>query len=234
MGRPDSRLRYSLSFALAASLAAVACTRGAGGTMAEFPSTLPGTQLAVILTGDDGITAIIDTLAQALADDGIPSVVVTPSAASESPDAAGAAIDRVARVHLAHWGRERLLLLGTARGASIAPFVANRLSDDLRDRMDALVLTGLRSRVSFRRQWPEPWRQTPRPTDLPVLPELERLRGHPILCLYRESDGDTFCPSLDPTLAHRDRIPVHRAGVSDGAALAARVARFVPAAARTP
>jgi type IV secretory pathway VirJ component len=206
--------------------------RTAEATVAEYPADGPGDRLALILTGDDGVTTTIASLANHLARAGVPSVVLTPAAASETPDAAGASMDRIARAHLKAWSRDRLLLLGTARGASITPFVANRIGRDLRDRVEGIVLFGLQSRVSFTRRWHQLWRQTPSPTDLPVLPELERLRGLPILCLYRDPARDSFCSSLDPTLAQRELAPARADGESEGAALAARVTRMLPTVTR--
>lgn len=34
-----------------------------------------------------------------------------------------------------------------------------------------------------------------------VLPELEKLRGKNMLCLYGTQDGETICPKLNPGLA---------------------------------
>lgn len=198
--------------------------------MAEYPSRIAGERLALILTGDDGVTASIQALATQLARTGVPAVVLTPDGNADSPDATSAVIDRVARTHLAAWGRGRLLMLGAARGADIIPFVVNRIGDDLRDRVDGIVLFGLESRVSFPHHWRQPWRSTPDPTGLPVLPELERLRGVRMLCLYRNPARETFCSSLDPTLAQRDRAPERADGEREGVALARRVTRFISSA----
>ncbi len=223
-----------LPLVLAGTVCLAGCVRTADATVAEYPTRAPGERLALILTGDDGVTPTIQSLADHLAGDGVPSVVLTPAAASETPDGAAASVDRIARAHLKGWSRDRLLLLGTTRGASIAPFVVNRMGRDLRERVEGIVLFGLQSRVSFTRRWHQPWRQTPSPTDLPVLPELERLRGLQILCLYRDMVRDTFCSSLDPTLAQRELAPDRADSESEGAALAARVNRFLPPGVRAP
>lgn len=234
MRRTRAPIFLTLPLVLAATLGTAGCVRTAEATVAEYPAHAPGDRLALILTGDDGVTPTIQSLADHLANAGVPSVVLTPAAASETPDAAGASIDRIARAHLKDWSRDRLVLYGTARGASITPFVANRMGRDLRDRVEGIVLFGLQSRVSFTRRWQKLWRQTPSPTDLPVLPELERLRGTPIVCLYRDPSRDSFCPSLDPTLAEREPAPSRPDDESEGAALAARVTRMLPSETRAP
>ena len=196
--------------------------------VSEFPSSVAGSRLALILTGDAGPTAPVRDLARVLARAGLPSLAVAPEADRASPARAGVAIDQLLRDHLARWDRQHVLVIGYARGAGMAPFVANRIGRDLRSRIDGLVLVGLAPRVSFRRRWGDRWRRGPRPTDLPVLPELERLRGIPVLCLYKEGeDGDAFCSSLEPGLVHREVRPILEDGETEGTAVARRVLDFV-------
>ena len=205
----------------------VAHRRGDAEPVAEFPTALQGSRLAFVFAGDDGATAAMRELARRLARAGVPSVVVASGDAPDSPTATGNEIDRLVRQHLSEWGRERLLLIGAARGAGMLPFVANRMGRDLRDRVDAIVLVDVPERVSFRREWKRPWRAVPRPTDLPILPELERMRGIPLLCLYERGDRDAFCPSLDPALVKRESSPRGVSWGADGSALARRVLAFV-------
>ncbi|MCC6930706.1 MAG: hypothetical protein IT359_17080 [Gemmatimonadaceae bacterium] len=218
--------RIAVPLLLAASAALASCRPGRAEPVAEFPSTTQGARLAFVFTGDDGATAAIRELARRLARAGIPSVVVASDDTPDSPRATGDEIDRLVRQHLSEWDRDRLLLIGAARGAGMLPFVANRMGRDLRDRVDAIVLVDVPERVSFRREWKRPWRADPSPTDLPILPELERMRGIPLLCLYERGDRDAFCPSLDPALVKRDVAPHSVSWDDDGGELARRVLSF--------
>lgn len=218
--------RIAVPLLLAGGAWLTSCRHGDAEPVAEFPSARQGARLAFVFAGDDGATAAIRELARRLAHAGVPSVVVESGAAPDSPRATGDEIDRLVRQHLSAWGRERLLLIGAARGAGMLPFVANRMGRDLRDRVDAIVLVDVPERVSFRREWTRPWRAVPRPTDLPILPELERMRGIPLLCLYERGDRDAFCPSLDPALVKREAAPRSVSWGSDGDALARRVLAF--------
>lgn len=211
---------------LAGSAWLLTCRRGDAEPVAEYPARSSGARLALVFTGDDGLTPAMRTLARDLAAGGVPSVVFTIAGWSESPDAASAAMGAIVRQHLTKWSRERLLLLGSARGAGMAPFVANRMGRDLRDRVDAVILLDPPERVSFHRRWQGPWRAAPRPTDLPLLPELERMRGIPLLCLYRRDDRDAFCPTLEPALVRRELAPRTNSGHRAGDAIAARVLAF--------
>lgn len=218
--------RQLASAALAMGVLLAACDGAAAGVVSEFPPGATGPRLAVIVTGDDGATSMIRALARHLATDGLPSVVLSPTDSLVSPGATSAAIERVVRAHMAQWHRERIVVVGVARGASMAPFVANRLSSDLRSRVDAVIMREPRPRVSLRRRWRVPWRSGARPTDIPLLPELERMRGTPLLCLYRAGERDAFCPSLDGTLAQREVDPAPGDDERAGALLARRVLAF--------
>jgi len=41
------------------------------------------------------------------------------------------------------------------------------------------------------------WRDAP----YPLLPEVQKLAGHPMLCVYGAKEGDTLCPDLPAGLA---------------------------------
>lgn len=225
-------VRYSGFFVTACVVAAAWWMLDATGPppprVAEFPSATPGTRLAVILTGDAGARTTVRDLAHLLARAGLPTIAVAATGDSDGPRGASASVDRLLRDHLARWDRQRVLLIGYSRGAGMAPFVANRLDGDLRRRIDAMVLVGLTPRVSFRRTWTDRWRRGPRPTDLPVLPELERLRGIPLLCLYHElEERDSFCSALDGGSLQREVRPLDDDGESEGTEVARRALDFL-------
>jgi type IV secretory pathway VirJ component len=119
--------------------------------------------------------------------------------------------------------------MGYSRGADIMPFVANRLPIDARARVGLLALLGLSGRASFQFHWIDILRDSHRPTDLPVAPELERLRGTRILCVYGDDEKDSACRGIDRTLA----IPVERDGAhriygSDAPDLARTIVAALP------
>jgi type IV secretory pathway VirJ component len=59
---------------------------------------------------------------------------------------------------------------------------------------------GLASSASFEFHWMDVVRDTKRPTDLPVAPELAQLRGTRMLCVYGTDETDSGCRGADPTL----------------------------------
>ncbi|MEO7964667.1 MAG: AcvB/VirJ family lysyl-phosphatidylglycerol hydrolase [Gemmatimonadaceae bacterium] len=169
------------------------------------PSHIKGSDLALLITGDGGYVAADRRLAEALTKSGV-RVVARDARAylsrKHSPDEAAADAARLLRRSLAAWKRQRVLLIGYSRGADIMPFIANRLPSALRERVDLIAMLSPASRASFKFHWRVLLFDTVRPTDLPVLPELERLRGEQIRCVYGEKEKEQFCPSLDSGLVH--------------------------------
>jgi type IV secretory pathway VirJ component len=108
----------------------------------------------------------------------------------------GEAVRRYERV----WNRQRLVVVGYSRGADIAPFVVNRLASDLHANVDGVVLLGPAGRASFEMTIREVVGAKARATDLPVMPELERLRGTPLVCAYGKEERGSFCSRVDSTL----------------------------------
>lgn len=197
-----------------------------GDEVSEFPTTASGAKLALVLTGNDRLTADVRDLAERLARMGTPAIQIARGWGATSPESAGASAAQLARDHLARWHRERVLLIGLGDGAGITPFVANRLDTELLARVDAIVLYGLAPRASFRSRWNARLTGKAHPTDPPVLPELERLRGVPIVCLYDRGDVGSFCPSLEAGLIHSEVATEPSREETLGAVVAERVLQF--------
>ena len=99
------------------------------------------------------------------------------------------------------------MLIGYSRGADILPFMISRLPPDLRASVDVVALLGLEPTIDFRyhASWVPMYH--PKEEQFLVAPELEKLRGMRILCVYGEKEKDTLCRSLDPQLATAVREP---------------------------
>lgn len=162
--------------------------------------------LAIFLTGDGGWADLDRKLAGVLADNGL-GVVGLDSRAylkqRKSPDQAAADVARIARAYTARWGARRLVLIGYSRGATMLPFVATRLDADLRRRTALLAMLGLERTTNLQFHWIDVVADVSRADDLPVAPELERLRGQRMLCVYGSREKDRTCRDADPALITR-------------------------------
>jgi type IV secretory pathway VirJ component len=205
---------------LAGTLGLGACTiqhRGKPGSdvadlpLIEIPAAGSDSIFAILITGDGGWAAADRGLATSLTAHGVPVVglsaprYLTPA---RTPDESARDLARILRYYEAAWQRNRVVVIGYSRGADIAPFMVARLPDELRRHVVLVALLGPAEWVGFEYHVVDLVANIHRPGDLPVLPEVERLRGTPVLCIYGRGDRHAICPELDPSLAR----PVQRDG----------------------
>jgi type IV secretory pathway VirJ component len=217
------------------SLAAPSPTSVADLPLVEVPAVGRRDVLAILLTGDGGWAELDRVVARTLAEHDV-AVVGLDSRAylsrRRTPEATADAVARVARHYAAAWGRDSVVLVGYSRGADILPFVVDRLPPDVRPHVALVAMLGLARGAGFHFHWADLLRETSRPDDLPVLPELERLRGTvPMLCIYGAEEKESGCRDADPTLVERvERTGGHHFD-GDYASLAGEIVRRIGAGA---
>lgn len=166
--------------------------------------------LAVMLSGDGGWASIDRRIADDLASNGV-AVVGMDSRRylmhARTPDEAAADVARVIRRFGARWAVQRVAIIGYSRGADLAPFVTNRLPDALRHEIALVALLGPAERANFEFHWIDLLSDKSRPSDAPILPELERLRGTPVLCVFSADEKESVCRLADTSAVHVDRRP---------------------------
>lgn len=200
--------------------------------LVEVRSADAAAPLAVLLSGDGGWVAADREMAAALAAHDIPVAGLDARAYLErarTPDETSRALARILRHYLAAWHRDRAVVIGYSRGADLAPFMVSRLPEDLRRRVALLALLGPSAWAGFQFHLVDLVTTVHRRGDLPVEPEIERLRGLPMLCIYGLDDRGALCPELDPTLVRRiSRDGGHRVREREGAELADVIISGIP------
>lgn len=184
------------------------------------PKGRAGATMAVILSGDGGWAAGDRTMAATLADSGIsvvgldvPSYLRVP----RNPDGASADLKRLLEYYLAAWHAERVIIIGYSHGADLAPFMVSRLPPEHRSRIALLAMLGLEPQANFRFHLADLIADVSHEGGLPVLPEVEKLRGLPMLCVQGSDEGNSLCSSLPPALARVEtRQGGHRISGSQG------------------
>jgi len=164
----------------------------------------PADLLAIILSGDGGWAGLDKEVAQALAEHGIPVAGLDSLRyfwSKRNPQGLAADIDRMIRYYLGHFGKQRVLLIGYSQGADVLPFAVNRLAPATRARIALAVLMGMSEHAVFEfhvSNWISNDNSGPA-----TMPEVNRITGVPVLCIYGEGDNESLCPKLD---AHKVRI----------------------------
>ena len=155
---------------------------------------------AIILSGDGGWVEIDKEIAGMLADEGI-SVVGFNSLRyfwkRRTPEEASADLDGIITRYGAEWKKTRVVVIGYSMGADVLPFIANRLPDTTIKRIDLFVFLGLSSAVDFQFHPSDWFGGSPATTARPVLPEIEKMKGRPMLYIYGKEEADNISASID-------------------------------------
>ncbi len=164
-----------------------------------LPGTAPSDIFAIIMSGDGGWAGLDRDVATALSAKGIPVVGLDSLRyywTARTPDGLAADTDRMIRYYLAHLGKKRVLLIGYSQGADVLPFAVNRLSPAIRSRVALAAVMGMSTHALFEfhvSSWVSDDKSGPA-----TMPEINRITGMPVLCIYGEDETDSLCPKLDP------------------------------------
>ena len=177
----------------------------------EIPAARPASDvLAVVLSGDGGWASIDREVGSALARHGV-AVVGFDSLqyfwTRRTPDESARALARVVSHYLAAWHKERAALIGYSRGADVLPFIASRLPAELRARVALIALLGPARSVEFEFHLSDWLGGGSDANALATGPEVAKLRGTRVLCVYGRDEAESLCRDLDPALATRDERP---------------------------
>jgi type IV secretory pathway VirJ component len=177
----------------------------------EVPATAGHSDaLAFIATGDGGWARLDGEVAGVLAARGVPVVGLDTLRYywhPRSPEESAGALERILRHYLTAWQKQRALLIGYSRGADVLPFMASRLPADLGDRVDLIALLGPGPAITFQFHFTDWVSESPRGNTRPVQPEIEKLRGKKLLCVYGSDEPDSICPRLPDGLARLYELP---------------------------
>jgi type IV secretory pathway VirJ component len=193
--------------------AQTAATRGAGDDLSALPLHIvepkgSPTTLVLLLSGDGGWAGIDRRLADDLSARGVAVVGVDSRSylmKVRTPDETAADMARVIHHYAVAFSVQRVAVVGYSRGADLAPFVVNRLPGMLRSEVALVALLAPAERASFQFHWTDLLTETSRPSDAPILPELERLRGTPVLCVYGKDEKESLCRLADTSAVHVDK-----------------------------
>jgi type IV secretory pathway VirJ component len=187
---------------------------------------VPGGPLAVVLSGDGGWASVDREVAKVLAGQrGVPVIgidLLDYFWSRRTPEQAAADLQRVLRHYLEALNRGQVLLIGYSLGADVLPFMASRLPADLLDRVRVIALLGPSHTTPFEIRLKED-----KGSELPVMPEVEKLRGRPVLCIAAAGEEDSLCSDLGSDLGETVELRGSHAFNGDYEQLADRILKGV-------
>jgi len=167
--------------------------------VAAQPGTAPSDIIAIMLSGDGGWAGIDKEVAAALAAQGITVVGVDSLRyfwSPRTPEGLAADLDRMVKYYLSGPKLRRVILIGYSQGADVLPFAVNRLSDATRSHVILAALMGMSEHALFEFHLTS-WISNSK-AGLATQPEVDRISGIPVLCIYGNGEDDSLCPRLDP------------------------------------
>lgn len=154
--------------------------------------------LAIHITGDGGYGVTDKGICEALGKNGISALALNSLKyfwKKRTPDSAAIDLERMIRHYLDVWNKERLILIGYSMGAEVLPFMINRLPEGLKSKIALVVFLGLGTTAEFQFHF-DNWLGAKHSDVLQVEPEIEKLKGLKMLCIYGKNDGDKLGKSL--------------------------------------
>jgi type IV secretory pathway VirJ component len=151
---------------------------------------------AIFLSGDGGWATLDRNVSNELVAHGISVVALNTRTylwRKRSADQAGSDMIRIIRHYMDAWSKQRVAIVGYSRGADIAPFMVSRLPEDLKGRVSIVAMLALSNTTNFQFHFVDIFSETHRPSDVKTLPEVERLRGMNLLCVYGADEKDSGC-----------------------------------------
>jgi type IV secretory pathway VirJ component len=180
-----------------------------GLPLVELPTGKDAPVLALVMSGDGNWASFVRELADTLVERGVPVVgLESRSYLSQvrTPEELARDMEAVLRHYLKGWSAEEILVVGYSRGADFAPFLVNRLPQDLRSRVRGVAILSPTKMASFEFHLIDLVHYVRRPSDIPAVPEVEALAPLPVLCVYGVRDQDALCPLLPEGTA--DVVPL--------------------------
>ena len=188
------------------------------------------TAVVIFLSGDGGWAGLDRRISEDLAARGVAVVGLDTRSylmKTRTPDEAAADVARVMRHYTTQWAVQHVGIVGYSRGADLAPFVVNRLPSELRAELALVALLAPAERAGFQFHWTDLLNDTSKPSDPPILPELERLRGTPVLCVYGKDEKESLCRLADTSAVRVDKRRGRHHFDGDYDAIAAEILRLL-------
>ena len=116
------------------------------------PAEAQTDSFAIIMSGDGGWAGLDQDVAAALSAKGIPVVGLDSLRyywTARTPGGLAADTDRMIRYYLAHFGKQRVLLIGYSQGADVLPFAVNRLPEATRAHVALTAVMGMSEHALF-------------------------------------------------------------------------------------
>ncbi|MBE0651632.1 MAG: virulence factor [Bacteroidales bacterium] len=152
----------------------------------------PDMPLVFSISGDGGWKGFIHGLSIDLSKDGMPTVGLDALSyfwKQKTRDQVAADVSSIVSHYLTEWHRKSFILVGYSFGADVIPFVVNRLPEQLKNKLDMIVLLSPDAHADFEFHFAS-WFDRSSSEAYPVLPELQRMQHINTLVFFGQQEKD--------------------------------------------
>lgn len=177
--------------------------------LVELPAADKSDTLAVVVSGDGGWASLDKQIGETLRNDGI-SVVGLDSLHyfwdKKTPDIASKDLARILLYYSQAWGASKFILVGYSRGADTLPFMISRLPEELKSKVITVALLGMEADVDFEFHVSD-WLSSGGKGEHKTIPEVQKLAGMNVLCIYGSDEDHSACTQLSKSAATVVEMP---------------------------
>lgn len=185
--------------------------------------------LFVVVSGDGGWAGTDRRLAELLStEEGFPLVGLDSLRyfwRARTPDGVAADLARVLEHYLRAWELDQAVVVGYSQGADVVPFMVARLPKAMRERVRLVVAVGSDGAAAFETDHSSYMTGQPPLPEIPVAPEVARLRGIRLLCVHGAREKRSLCDEIAGRWVRKLRLQAGHAFKGDMAVIVGAVVR---------
>lgn len=147
--------------------------------------------IALLFSGDGGWFGLEQSIANKLAEDGIPTIGVDTKKYfwnRKTPERLAGDIDLVLRQYGRKWNKNRFVIIGYSQGAEIVPFLITRLPEDLRSNVLSAVMLSPETYTDFEIHITNMLGLGSSKNIYSVIDEINKIQKIVKLCIFGESE----------------------------------------------
>lgn len=165
-----------------------------------IPSSLKNDlPLVFFVSGDGGWTSFDQSLAESIIEKGMPVVGLDAQKyfwKEKTPEKATADISKAITHFMGQWNKKSFILIGFSFGASITPFVANRLAPDLKGKLKKVYSISPDENADFEIRVIDMLNLRKKGGSYNVLNELIKIKLTDPICIFGKDEDDDFKTKL--------------------------------------
>ncbi|NVO09631.1 MAG: virulence factor [Bacteroidales bacterium] len=151
--------------------------------------------LAFLISGDGGWTSFDQSLAESLAEKGLPVVGLDSQKYFwnvKTPEETTLDIAKAIEHYMIQWEKKSFILVGYSFGACVLPFVANRLPENLKDKLTSLYALSPDEVGDFEIHVADMLDLGTSPDSYNVLEEMKKVKSQQPICIFGSEEDETL------------------------------------------